>query len=238
MVEREIDGGLDVRSAGSSVAKRGWDRVAGAWLRSSGWSEIEWLERDRAWQSVLSLSELHRRRQSYVIVADGEHLGLVEEGRNRYRERTGTGRREREPESKREEKRKKWRERREKWEYKIINILQHLSVPLQICNGTVVMLYNLWDLAHLIKLQFYVWWGKCAKYLTFGTFTTPATDALKVAHLNLISNLTFTPLHNSTVVWIGMAHRPNFIFTSIEETWTDAKAFAGGVWKRGGTLSL
>ena len=51
----------------------------------------------------------------------------------------------------------------------------------------------------------------------------------KVAHLNLISNLTFTSLHNSTVVWIGMAHRPNFIFTSIEETWTDAKAFAGGV---------
>ena len=40
---------------------------------------------------------------------------------------------------------------------------------------------------------------------------------------------TFTPLHNSTVVWIGMAHRTNLIFTSIEETWTDAKAFAGGV---------
>ena len=50
-------------------------------------------------------------------------------------------RREREPESEREEKRKN-EERGEKREYKIINFLQHLSVPLQICNGTVAMLYN------------------------------------------------------------------------------------------------
>ena len=54
-----------------------------------------------------------------------------------------------------------------------------MSVPLQICNGTVAMWYKFWDLAHLIKLQFYVWCGKCAKYLTFGTFATPATDALR-----------------------------------------------------------
>ena len=204
--------------------ERGWDRVAG--VRLSGWSEIE---RGRACCRCRSYTVVVRATSSSLTVNISDWS---------KREGTGTGRREREPESKREEKRKKWRERREKWEYKIINILQHLSVPLQICNGTVVMLYNLWDLAHLIKLQFYVWWGKCAKYLTFGTFTTPATDALKVAHLNLISNLTFTPLHNSTVVWIGMAHRPNFIFTSIEETWTDAKAFAGGVWKRGDLVSI
>ena len=77
-------------------------------MRSSGWSEIEWLEQDRAWQSVLSLSELHRRRQSYVVVADGEHLGLVEEGGNRHREkRKGTG------EQERREKKKMKREERE-----------------------------------------------------------------------------------------------------------------------------
>ena len=50
--------------------------------------------------------------------------------------------------------------------------MQHLSVPLQICNGIVAMLYNFLDLAHLIKLHFCVWCGKCAKYLTFGTFAT------------------------------------------------------------------
>ena len=61
-------------------------------MRLSGWSEIEWLERDRAWQSALSLSELRRRRWSYAVVADGEHPGLIEEARNRYREkREGTG---------------------------------------------------------------------------------------------------------------------------------------------------
>ena len=52
-------------------------------MRSSGWSEIEWLERDRAWRSALSLSELRRRRRSYAVGADGEHPGLVEEGGNR-----------------------------------------------------------------------------------------------------------------------------------------------------------
>ena len=61
-------------------------------MRSSGWSEIEWLERDRAWQSMLSLSELRRRRRSYAVVVDGEHPGLVEKGGNRHREkREGTG---------------------------------------------------------------------------------------------------------------------------------------------------
>ena len=69
-------------------------------MRSSGWSEIEWLERDRAWQSALSLSELRRRRRSYAVVADGKHFGLVEErGNRRVREekrkkmkkREGTG---------------------------------------------------------------------------------------------------------------------------------------------------
>ena len=56
-------------------------------MRLSGWSEIEWLERDRAWQSALSLSELRRRRWSYAVVANGEHPGLVEEGGNRHREK-------------------------------------------------------------------------------------------------------------------------------------------------------
>ena len=56
--------------------------------------------------------------------------------------------------------------------------MPHLSVPLQICNNTVAMLYNFWDLAHLIKRHFCVWCGKCAKYLAFGTFTTPAVGAL------------------------------------------------------------
>ena len=37
-----------------------------------------------------SSSEL--RRRSYTVVADGKHPGLIEEGRNRYREkREGTG---------------------------------------------------------------------------------------------------------------------------------------------------
>ena len=57
--------------------------------------------------------------------------------------------------------------------------MPHLSVPLQICNGTVAMLYNFWDLAHLIKHHFYVWCGKYAKYLVFGTFTTPIVGALR-----------------------------------------------------------
>ena len=72
------------------------------------------------------------------------------------------------------------REEREKGIYKTIKFLQHQSVPLQICNGTVAMLYNFCNLAHLIKLHFCVWCGKCAKYLAFGTFTTPAVDALIV----------------------------------------------------------
>ena len=129
---------------------RGWDRQ-----RPQG--EIGEIEH----------GEAHCRRQSYAFIATSEHLGLVEKRGNRYREkREGTGEWER-------REKKKWRERREKREYITIKFLQHLSVSLQICNGTVAMLYNLWDLAHLIKLHFCVWCGKCAKYMTFGTFATP-----------------------------------------------------------------
>ena len=51
-------------------------------------------ERDRECAVVVgatsSSSEL--RRRSYTVVADGKHPGLIEEGRNRYREkREGTG---------------------------------------------------------------------------------------------------------------------------------------------------
>ena len=54
--------------------------MAEAWVRSSGWSEIE-----RGGARC-------RRRRSYAVVADGEHPGLVEERGNRYREkREGTG---------------------------------------------------------------------------------------------------------------------------------------------------
>ena len=68
-----------------------------------------------------------------VVVVEGMSLSLsVNIPDWSKREGTGTWRRERELESEREEKR----------EYKTIKILQHLSVPLQICNGTVAMLYN------------------------------------------------------------------------------------------------
>ena len=53
-----------------------------------------------------------------------------------------------------------------------------MSVPLQICNGTVHMWYNFYNLQHLIKLHFCVWCAKCAKNLTFGTFSTSAAGAL------------------------------------------------------------
>ena len=66
MAEREIDGGLGVRSVRLSVA--------GAWVRSSGWSEIE-------------LGRARSRRRSYVVITDGKHPGLVEERGNRYREK-------------------------------------------------------------------------------------------------------------------------------------------------------
>ena len=49
--------------------------MARAWVRSSGWSEIE---RGRA----------RCRRRSYAVGADGEHPGLVEErGNRRVREK-------------------------------------------------------------------------------------------------------------------------------------------------------
>ena len=166
------------------MAASGWDRwdwvwvrssVAGAWVRSSGWSEIE-------------LGGACSRRRSYAVVADGKYPGLVEERGNQYREkREGTGKWERRKEKmkKREgtrewerRKERKWRERREKRKYKIIKFLQHLSVPLQICNGTVHMWYNFCHLEHLIKLCFCVWCAKCAKNLAFGTFSTSAVGAL------------------------------------------------------------
>ena len=46
--------------------------VAGAWVRSSGWSVGE-IEHGGA----------HCCRQSYAVVANGEHLGLAEERGNR-----------------------------------------------------------------------------------------------------------------------------------------------------------
>ena len=62
-----------------------------AGVRLSGWSEIErgWSEIERG-GATSSSSEL--RRRSYTVIADGKHPGLIEEGRNRYREkREGTG---------------------------------------------------------------------------------------------------------------------------------------------------
>ena len=67
--------------------------------------------------------------------------------------------------------------------------MPHLFVPLHICNGTVAMLYNFWDLAHLIKHHFCVWCEKCAKYLVFGTFTTLAVGALTLAQQILSDKL-------------------------------------------------
>ena len=49
--------------------------MARAWVRSSGWSEIE-------------RGGAHCRRRSYAVVADGEHPGLVKERGNwRVREK-------------------------------------------------------------------------------------------------------------------------------------------------------
>ena len=145
------------------------------------------------WES--SVTKIERggtrcRRRSYAVVAAGEHPKLVEERRNRYREK-----REEIGEWERREK-KKWRERREKREYKTIKFLQNLSVPLQICNSTVAMLYNFWDLTHLINLHFCVWCGKCTKYLTFGTFATPAVDALSFPTATCLS-ASFSPDQSS-----------------------------------------
>ena len=72
-------------------------------MRSAGSSvgEIEWIERDREAGArsrvavvvgATSSSPSELRRRSYTVVADGKHPGLIEEGRNRYREKgEGTG---------------------------------------------------------------------------------------------------------------------------------------------------
>ena len=41
---------------------------------------------------------------------------------------------------------------------------------------------------------FGVWCGKCAKYLAFGTFTTPAVDALNSRNMNTKSECNVTLL--------------------------------------------
>ena len=79
MAEREINDGLGVRSAGSSVG------------------EIEWIERDREAGA--------RSRVAVVVEATPSSLTVNIPDWSK-REGTGTGRREREPESEREEKRK------------------------------------------------------------------------------------------------------------------------------------
>ena len=95
MAEREINGSLGVRSVRSSIA--------GAWVRSSGWSEIE-------------LGGACSRRRSYAVVADGKYPGLVEErGNRKVREEKRKNEEERGNQRMREEKRKKMkREEREK----------------------------------------------------------------------------------------------------------------------------
>ena len=78
--------------------------------------------------------------------------------------------------------------RREKNEDKIIiYIMQLLSVSCQNCNDTVACCKSLAHLTHLIKGFFGVWCDKCAKYLAFGTFTTPAMNALMAGCFEVIN---------------------------------------------------
>ena len=84
---------------------------------------------------------------------------------------------------------KRWRERdicdeeRENENKIIIYIMQLLSVPCQNCDVTVACCKSLEHLTHLINGCF--WCGKCAKYLAFGTFTTPAVDALRALYFTI-----------------------------------------------------
>ena len=57
--------------------------------------------------------------------------------------------------------------------------LSHLSVPLQICNGTNTNGIILAHMQHLMGAIFYVWCGICAKYLAFGTYLTSTVGALR-----------------------------------------------------------
>ena len=143
------------------------------WAQSKAWFCLRTVPQDGidGCQETTSQSERRTGRRERESV-QGEERG----NRSVREKREGTGMWER---RERREK-KKWRERREKRNKKLIKLIQLLSVPLQICNGTVAMLYNFWDLAHLIKLHFCVWCGKCAKYLAFDTFATPAVDALRI----------------------------------------------------------
>ena len=58
-----------------------------------------------------------------------------------------------------------------------------MSVPCQNCEDTVACCKSLAHLAHLIKLRFFVWCAKCAKYFGFGT---SVVDALKDGNMNAI----------------------------------------------------
>ena len=59
-------------------------------------------------------------------------------------------------------------------------VLPHLSVPLQICNGTDTNGIILADMPHLMGADFCVWCGICAKYLAFGTYPTSTVGALRL----------------------------------------------------------
>ena len=57
-------------------------------------------------------------------------------------------------------------------------VLPHLSVPLQICNGTDTNGILLAHMQHLMGVVFCVWCGICAKYLAFVTYSTSTVGAL------------------------------------------------------------
>ena len=57
-------------------------------------------------------------------------------------------------------------------------VLPHLSVPLQICNGTDTNGIILAHMQHLMGVVFCVWCGICVKYLAFGTYPTSTVGAL------------------------------------------------------------
>ena len=59
--------------------------------------------------------------------------------------------------------------------------LPHLSVPLQICNGTDTNSIILAHIQHLMGAVFCVWCGIYAKYLTFGTYLTSTIDTLSLS---------------------------------------------------------
>ena len=60
----------------------------------------------------------------------------------------------------------------------LISGLQHLSVPLQICNGTDISGIILAHIPWLMGADFCAWCGICAKFLAFSTYPTSTVGAL------------------------------------------------------------